>query len=141
MASRPARPKPLDWAAPSHLIVFIRNLKLLQLDKRDDWPNITLRALSPSSQNQRQRIRLVEWALYYLFTIWDPEHAQNVRETNESMLREKFADRDIETTPVLPTARTPAVCQPPRRPVSLSRRIEKEWRPGSGDNSPQNNVG
>lgn len=77
-ASRPARPKPLDWSGPSHLAIFIRNLKLLQLDQRDDWPGISIRALSPSSQNQRQRIRLVEWSLYYLFTIWDPEGAQNV---------------------------------------------------------------
>lgn len=77
-ASRPARPKPLDWAAPSPLTVFIRNLKLLQLDQREDWPDITLRSLSPSSQNQRQRLRLVEWALYYLFTVWDSEGARNV---------------------------------------------------------------
>ncbi|KAJ5215457.1 uncharacterized protein N7498_001864 [Penicillium cinerascens] len=75
--SRPARPKPFDWSAPSHLTVFIRNLKLLQLDQREDWPDITLRSLSPSSQNQRQRIRLVEWALYYLCTIWDPKSAQH----------------------------------------------------------------
>jgi hypothetical protein len=78
-ASRPTRPKPLDWSAPSHLTVFIRNLKLLQLDQREDWPDITLRSLSPSAQNQRQRIRVVEWALYYLCTIWDPESANNVR--------------------------------------------------------------
>ncbi|KAJ5232426.1 hypothetical protein N7468_005382 [Penicillium chermesinum] len=76
-APRPARPKPLEWLGPSNLTVFIRNLKLLHLDHREDWPDITLRSLSPSSQNQRQRIRLVEWALYYLFTIWDPEGAQN----------------------------------------------------------------
>ncbi|CAI7678149.1 unnamed protein product [Penicillium manginii] len=77
MASRSARPKPLDWVTPPPLTIFIRNLKLLQLDQRDDWPDITLRALSPSSQNQRQRIRLVEWALYHLFATWDPEYAQN----------------------------------------------------------------
>ncbi|KAJ5081895.1 hypothetical protein NUU61_010159 [Penicillium alfredii] len=77
MAARPARPKPLDWSAPAHLTVFVRNLQLLHLDHRDDWPGITLHSLSPSSQNQRQRVRLIEWALYYLFTIWDPEGAQN----------------------------------------------------------------
>ena len=77
-APRPARPKPLDWSRPSHLAIFVRNLKLLHLDQRDDWPGITIRTLSPSSQNQRQRIRLIEWSLYYLFTIWDPEGAQNV---------------------------------------------------------------
>lgn len=75
-ASRPAAKS--DWATPSHLVVFIRNLKLLHLDQREDWPGVTVRSLSPSPQNQRQRIRQVEWALYYLFTIWDPEGAQNV---------------------------------------------------------------
>lgn len=75
---RPARPKSLDWSSPSHLTTFIRNLKLLQLNQRDDWPDITPRTLSPSTQNQRQRVRLVEWALYYLFTIWDPEGTYNV---------------------------------------------------------------
>lgn len=79
MASRPVRPKPLDWATPSHITIFVRNLRLLQLDRHNDWPDITLRTLSPSSQNQRQRIRLFEWALYHLFTLWDPEYAQNVR--------------------------------------------------------------
>lgn len=81
-ASRPARPKPLDWSGPSYLTVFVRNLKLLQLDQRDDWPEITLRGLSSSSANQRQRIRLVEWALYHLFAIWDPEGTQNVLQSS-----------------------------------------------------------
>ncbi|KAJ6100112.1 hypothetical protein N7467_001647 [Penicillium canescens] len=76
-ATRPNRPKPLDWLGPSHQDVFIRNLKLLQLDQREDWPSISIRSLSASSQNQRQRIRLIEWALYYLFAIWDSEGTQN----------------------------------------------------------------
>ncbi|OQD61990.1 hypothetical protein PENPOL_c014G07131 [Penicillium polonicum] len=76
-AIRPVRPKPLDWPGPSHLDVFIRNLKLLHLDQREDWPGISLRALTPTSQNQRHRTRLIEWALYHLYAIWDPETAQN----------------------------------------------------------------
>ncbi|KAJ5392812.1 hypothetical protein N7465_011786 [Penicillium sp. CMV-2018d] len=76
-ATRPVRPKPLDWPGPSHLDVFIRNLKLLHLDQREDWPGISLRALTPTSQNQRHRTRLIEWALYHLYAIWDPETTQN----------------------------------------------------------------
>ncbi|KAJ5822594.1 hypothetical protein N7447_004934 [Penicillium robsamsonii] len=76
-ATRPVRPKPLDWPGPSHLDVFIRNLKLLRLDQREDWPDISLHSLTPTSQNQRQRTRLIEWALYRLYTIWDLEGAQN----------------------------------------------------------------
>ncbi|KAJ5604541.1 hypothetical protein N7510_009695 [Penicillium lagena] len=77
MAASRARPKPLKWSSPSHLTVFIRNLRLLQLDQQPDWPVISLRALSPSSQNHRQRIRLIEWALFHLFAIWDLEETQN----------------------------------------------------------------
>lgn len=79
---RPVRPKPLDWPGPPHLDVFITNLKLLCLDQLEDWPGISPRTLSPSSQNQRQRIRLVEWALYQLYNIWDAEGAQNVQVPN-----------------------------------------------------------
>ncbi|KAJ5805198.1 hypothetical protein N7474_011085 [Penicillium riverlandense] len=77
MAASRARPKPLNWSPPSHLTVFVRNLRLLQLDQQPDWPGISLRTLSPSSQNHRQRIRLVEWALFHLFAIWDLEETQN----------------------------------------------------------------
>lgn len=77
-ATRPVRPKPLDWAGPSHLDAFIRNLKLLHLDQREDWPGLSLRTLSATAQNQRQRIRLIEWALYHLYAIWDPEGAHHV---------------------------------------------------------------
>ncbi|KAF9242194.1 hypothetical protein DTO006G1_6465 [Penicillium roqueforti] len=76
-ATRPVRPKPLDWPGPSHLDVFIRSLKLLHLDQREDWPGISLPTLSPTPQNQRNRIRLIEWALYHLYAIWDPESAHN----------------------------------------------------------------
>lgn len=75
----PPRPKALNWTPQSHLAVFVRNLQLLQLDQRDDWPGITVRSLSPTSQTQqRQRIKAVEWALYQLVTIWDLETARDV---------------------------------------------------------------
>jgi hypothetical protein len=77
-SKQPLRPKSLNWAHQSHTSVFIRNLKLLQLDLQPDWPDITVRSLSPSSQNQRQRIRAVEWALYHLVALWDPKLAHDV---------------------------------------------------------------
>jgi len=79
-AKPPSKAKPAGWPSPSNVAIFIRNLKLLQLDQLDDWPNITTRALSAAQQNQRQRVKCVEWALYRLFEIWDPEGAQNVGE-------------------------------------------------------------
>ncbi|KAI9042910.1 uncharacterized protein KD926_004976 [Aspergillus affinis] len=74
----PLRPRAPNWPPQSHLAVFVRNLQLLQLDQRVDWPEITVRSLSPTSQTQqRQRIKAVEWALYQLVAIWDPETARD----------------------------------------------------------------
>ena len=72
------KPKALAWSWPSHVAVFVRNLQLLKLDQQPDWPGITVRRLSPSSQNQRQRTKAVEWALYHLCAIWDPAATQDV---------------------------------------------------------------
>lgn len=77
-ASKAPRPKPSNWPPPSAHTVLIRNLQLLELDQLEDWPGITLRTLSPSSQNQRQRIKAVEWILYRLVALWDPETARDV---------------------------------------------------------------
>ncbi|GIJ88821.1 hypothetical protein Asppvi_007749 [Aspergillus pseudoviridinutans] len=76
-SKQPLRPKSLNWTHQSHTCVFIRNLKLLQLDLQPDWPDVTVHSLSPSSQNQRQRIRAVEWALYHLVALWDPKLAHD----------------------------------------------------------------
>lgn len=74
----PSRSKRPDWTPQPPVAVFVRNLQLLQLDSRDDWPGITVRSLSPSSQNQRQRVKAIEWALYQLVALWDPETARDV---------------------------------------------------------------
>ncbi|PGH20087.1 hypothetical protein AJ80_03737 [Polytolypa hystricis UAMH7299] len=71
------RSKPPAWPAPSHITVLVRNLKLLQFDRRPDWPNITVRTFGSSQQDLRQRIKAVEWSLYHLFMIWDAEGTQN----------------------------------------------------------------
>ncbi|KAE8154784.1 HAUS augmin-like complex subunit 6 N-terminus-domain-containing protein [Aspergillus avenaceus] len=73
----PSRHKSSDWIPQPPLAVFIRNLRLLQLDTHDDWPDISASSLSPSSQNQRQRIKTIEWALYHLVVLWDPETARD----------------------------------------------------------------
>ncbi|KAL2872672.1 uncharacterized protein BJX67DRAFT_15039 [Aspergillus lucknowensis] len=76
-SSKTPRPKPPNWPPqPSHTIL-IRNLQILELDQLEDWPGVTLRTLSPSSQNQRQRVKAVEWILYRLVALWDPETARD----------------------------------------------------------------
>ncbi|KAL4789210.1 HAUS augmin-like complex subunit 6 N-terminus-domain-containing protein [Aspergillus venezuelensis] len=76
-ASKTPRPKPSNWPPQSSHTVLIRNLQLLELDQLEDWPGITLRTLSPLSQNQRHRIKAVEWVLYRLIALWDPETARD----------------------------------------------------------------
>ncbi|KAL5003452.1 HAUS augmin-like complex subunit 6 N-terminus-domain-containing protein [Aspergillus recurvatus] len=76
-ASKYPRPKLSNWPPQSSHTVLIRNLQLLELDQLEDWPSITLRTLSPSSQNQRQRIKAVEWILFRLVALWDPETARD----------------------------------------------------------------
>ncbi|CAK7214404.1 hypothetical protein SBRCBS47491_002131 [Sporothrix bragantina] len=68
----------------SNVAVFLTNLRLLDLDLLPDWPNISARTFSAkdvpstaSSQNgQKRRIQSVEWALYHLFCLWDPDEAR-----------------------------------------------------------------
>ncbi|KAL1956121.1 hypothetical protein VTO42DRAFT_7640 [Malbranchea cinnamomea] len=73
----PPRPKGPVWPGPNHVVIFLRNLKLLGLDKHQDWPDITVETLSPSQANSRRRIHAVEWSLYHLFHIWDPVETNN----------------------------------------------------------------
>lgn len=91
-----SRPK---WATRSHIAIFIRALHLLDLDLLPDWPKISessfqtttsnnssssssIKASSSSTQPQTQtqnlhhRIKAVEWTLYRLFELYDPDEAR-----------------------------------------------------------------
>ncbi|KAF3043743.1 hypothetical protein E8E12_009338 [Didymella heteroderae] len=64
----------------SDVRLFVTNLRLLDLDLRDDWPDITTQTFSARSADQKQRISSTEWALFRLFEIWDPtETSQKLR--------------------------------------------------------------
>ncbi|KAL9104385.1 MAG: hypothetical protein Q9163_000643 [Psora crenata] len=67
--------------ASQGLSIFLTNLRLLDLDKRDDWPSISVQILASkdAGPNQKARIQCVEWALYRLFECWNPEEAKGVR--------------------------------------------------------------
>lgn len=75
----PSSSSPQPPSGPSHVALFITNLRLLDLDLRDDWPDITAVTFSTkdAQQNQKKRIQSVEWALFQLFAIWDPEETRN----------------------------------------------------------------
>jgi hypothetical protein len=63
---------------PSDIKLFVTNLRLLELDQRPDWPNITGQTFSSKNADQKQRISGVEWSLFRLFEIWDPEETSQV---------------------------------------------------------------
>ncbi|KAM0263000.1 hypothetical protein ACHAQJ_001378 [Trichoderma viride] len=67
-------------AGPASLSLFLTNIKLLDLDQLPDWPDISAETFAASGttlQDQRRRVQCVEWALYQLFVIWDPDEAAN----------------------------------------------------------------
>lgn len=64
------------WPPPPSLIVFLRNLRLLNFDLLPEWPEIDVQTFS--SRDARPRLKAVEWALYHLFRLWDPQETANV---------------------------------------------------------------
>jgi hypothetical protein len=67
-------------SSPSNVSLFLTNLHLLDLDLLPDWPGLNLLTFTnkDAAQGQKKRVQCVEWALYQLFAIWDPEEARNV---------------------------------------------------------------
>lgn len=68
-------PKPKLQAPSSNISIFVSNLRLLDLDRRADWPDITVKTFDSKDalQNQKKRISCIEWALFRLYEIHDPE--------------------------------------------------------------------
>lgn len=66
-------------SSPSNVSLFLTNLRHLDLDLHPDWPGLNLLTLTnkDAAQGQKKRIQCVEWALYQLFALWDPEEARN----------------------------------------------------------------
>lgn len=78
------QPQPQQQTQPnpiltSHVRLFVTNLRLLDLDLRRDWPNISTQTFSARNADQKQRIGGTEWALFRLFEIWDPTETAQVR--------------------------------------------------------------
>lgn len=75
--SDPAKvlPKSKLLAPSSNISIFVSNLRLLDLDRRADWPDITVKTFDTKDalQNQKKRISCIEWALFRLYEIHDPE--------------------------------------------------------------------
>jgi hypothetical protein len=105
--------------APSNVKLFVTNLRLLDLDLRRDWPGITVQTFSSKNADQKQRIGGVEWALYRLFELWDPDETSQARIELDKI---KFVCLTIcaETAALLSAPRTTPVTQSTRRPIQKS---------------------
>ncbi|KAJ0165168.1 hypothetical protein CTA2_12166 [Colletotrichum tanaceti] len=57
----------------THVSLFLTNLRLLDFPSYPDWPDFDAQTFSV----QKKRIHCVEWTLYQLFVLWDPEEARN----------------------------------------------------------------
>lgn len=75
-----SEPRPSISNASPDLNLFLRNLRLLDLDKLKDWPDLTVETYSKTSDVslQRNRVRGTEWALYRLFELWDKKFTLTV---------------------------------------------------------------
>ncbi|KAK1723523.1 hypothetical protein CaCOL14_007976 [Colletotrichum acutatum] len=60
-------------APTTNASLFLTNLRLLDFPSFSDWPDFDAQTFSV----QKKRIHCVEWTLYQLFVLWDPEEARN----------------------------------------------------------------
>ena len=77
--------------ASTHPIsILLANSRLLDLDKHDDWPDVSAQAFTgkDNPQNQKARIQSVEWVCYHLYQIWDSAECQNVSGMDPRLCRD-----------------------------------------------------
>ena len=74
------KPRQIHTPSPPNTGIFLTNLRLLNLDRCNDWPSISTDVLTSkdAGPNQKARVAFVEWALFRLFKIWDAEEAEIV---------------------------------------------------------------
>jgi hypothetical protein len=86
-ASRPLPPKSRSISS-SNISLFVSNLRLLNLDQHQDWPDITIQTFDTKDalQNQKKRVSCTEWSLYRLFEIWDRDTTREVSQVSPCFL-------------------------------------------------------
>lgn len=125
----------------SPLSLFLTNLKLLDLDLLEGWPGIsheTFATASVNAQGQKKRIQCVEWALFHLFALWEPDETASV--SHLSILSDTVLTT-TETQTLLPAPRPSPISQPPRRPPTMSRICQEERRPRPRYHNTENHDG
>ena len=64
--------------------VFLRSLRLLDLDRCEGWPGNFWPSFEGNDDPQKKqvRVRSVEWVFYHLFRIWDTRECNEVSSPN-----------------------------------------------------------
>ena len=130
----------------SNIAVFLRNLRLLNFDQHSDWPSICPESFSTkgAQQNQKHRIRCVEWGLYRLFEIWDLEATHEVGSlwrATDHMIRVDNSGAFPEASAPLPTPPALTVDQSSCRTLSQSLRTKEKWGLGTRGDPKEDNAG
>jgi hypothetical protein len=135
--------QPPTIPGPSNIALFLTNLRLLDLDLQEDWPGITALTFSSkdAQQNLKKRIQCVEWALYQLFSIWDPEETRDVSRIFHLSFAMHVTEGTTETATVLPSSRKSTILKPASCTFQMSRPSEEEWTPWARCRPAENNAG
>ncbi|KAF4583146.1 hypothetical protein GQ602_006290 [Ophiocordyceps camponoti-floridani] len=67
---------PTNGFVKTNIPIFLTNLRLLDLDLRPDWPHIKADMFEANTSLKREkRVECVEWVLFHLFSLLDPDEA------------------------------------------------------------------
>ena len=74
------KPQPNTSSVKASIKVLFTNLRLLDLDKEEDWSTVSAQTLcsKDAGSNQKARIGIAEWVFFYLFRTWDPQETADV---------------------------------------------------------------
>ena len=115
------------WTGRTNLSTYVKILHLLEIDLLQDWPNLSVQTFSTRSPNQnlQYRVKAVEWSLFRLLELYDPQTTRDVGLQSKNM-RAALLMR-IETSPILPTPEHPTIYELACSSITCFNRVEEEW--------------
>ena len=120
---------------------FIANCRLLDLDKRSDWPSININTFSTNDAEQslQNRIRCAEWVLFRLVEILDPRQAREVRSRFRSV-EKLLTIFSIENGALFPAPIPTSIQESSDGAVSGHHLSEGNWRIFQKHYSPEDDA-
>lgn len=69
---------------PTTISLFVANLRLLELHRLADWPDIAVHVfeVKDTPQAHKRRLACVEWSIFRLLERWDPIITRDVSEAS-----------------------------------------------------------